>query len=129
PALAAGTRVQQLQVMLVGEDGSACTLQSGDAPATLPVGRYALASVTLSVLDGKVPEPWDFVFSRSGGEPPRRWYDVRADQEVSVDPVGKLRFELHPDRASVRPGQELTVRPRLFTADGLLINSSARGEI
>jgi hypothetical protein len=115
--------------MLVSEDGSAFTLQKGDEPATLPVGRYALGNVTLSVLDGTAPEPWNFVFSRSGGQPPERWYEVRAGQEVTVDPIGQLRFELHMAAAGVQPGQELSVSPRLFTGDGLLINSSARGEV
>ena len=129
PGLARNARVQQLQVMLVGEDGSAFTLPAGDAPAMLPVGRYGLASVTLSVLDSTAPEPWTFVFSRSGGEPPQRWYEVRKEQEVSVDPIGQLRFELRLPDAAVPPGKEVSVSPRLYTGDGLLINASGRGEI
>jgi hypothetical protein len=128
PALAKSARVRQLQVMLLGDDGSAFTLQ-GDEPTTLPVGRYALGTVVLSIQGATGAEPWNFVFSRSGGEPPRRWYEVRAGQDVSVDPVGQLRFDLPLARAGVRPGQALEVTPRLFTGDGLLINSSARGEV
>jgi hypothetical protein len=129
PSLAKTARVRHLQVMMMGEDGSAFTLQGGDEPATLPVGRYAPGSVALSVLDGTAPEPWNFVFSRSGGDAPRRWYEVRADREVTVDPLGQLRFELHLPAGGARPGQELSVSPRLFTADGLLINSSACGDV
>ncbi len=129
PSLAPKARVHQLQVMLVGDDGSAFTIAGMDEIATLPVGRYALGSVSLSVLDGTSPEPWTFVFSRSGGERPERWYEVRAGQEVNVDPIGRFHFDLELREGSVRAGQDLTISPRLTTADGLLINSSARGEV
>ena len=128
PPLPEKARVRAMQVMFLGEDGSAFTVR-GDEPATLPVGRYALGSVSLSVLDGEAPEPWNFVFSSSGFERPRRWYEVAADGEVTVDPVGKFRFELELPDGAVRPGQELRVSPRLYTGDGLRINSSACGEL
>ena len=129
PSLAPKARVQRLQVMLVGDDGSAFTISGLDEAAVLPVGRYALGSISLSVLDGTAAEPWNFVFSRSGGERPQRWYDVRAGQEVHVDPLGQFHFDLELREGPVRAGQDLTITPRLLTGDGLLINSSARGEV
>jgi hypothetical protein len=129
PALAKAARVQQLQVMLVGEDGSAFSVQGLGEPASIPVGRYAVESVGVVALDGKRPEPWHFDFSRSG-EPAQRWYEVRADAETRVDPVGTLRFDLALALArAAEPGKELSVTPRLFTGDGLLINSSVCGDV
>jgi hypothetical protein len=125
-SLAEGARVTQLDVMMVGDDGSAYSL-AGDLAAVVPVGRYAVGAVTLAVLDGKSPHPWNFVFSRSGGEAPQRWYEVREDSETVVDLVGRFRFELNV-KGDCRTGAELSISPRLFTGDGLLINSSSCGE-
>jgi hypothetical protein len=127
PSLAKGATIKQLEVMLFGEDGSAYTVRT-DQAAELPLGRYATGGLTVSLLDGKKPEPWNFVFSRS--EEPKRWLEVRRDEEILLDPVGALRFNLNlkDDGKPARPGQSLYITPRLYTADGLLINSSSCGD-
>jgi hypothetical protein len=127
PSLAATARLQDLQVMLVGEDGAALTLQQSSQPHLLPVGRYALATVSLSVVDAAGGEPWNFVFSRSGADAPRRWYEIGRDQEVSVDPIGSMRFDARLTGA-VQPGRDVQVTPVLYSGDGLLLNSSTRGD-
>ena len=87
-----------------------------------------MGTVTLAVRDGQSRVPWNFVFSRSGGEEPQRWYNVQKDEDVLVDPIGQFRFELSMSKPTCRPGQSMGIRPRLFTGDGLLINSSSCGE-
>jgi len=129
PSLAKGARLKHLEVMFVGNDGSAFSLRGEKTHVTVPVGRYALESVSLSVLDGKSPDAWNFVFSRSGGVKPQTWYDVRKDGTVTVNPIGKFRFELRiDDKKTYRPGESLAITPRLYTGDGLLINSSTCGD-
>ncbi len=128
PTLAAGASAKQLEVMLFGEDGSAHTLRGDDKATELPMGRYSVGSVCLSLADGKKGEPWNFVFSRSGGERPERWHEVRREAELLLDPIGKFRFDLGlGDLGSVEPGSGLYLRLRLHTADDLLINSSSCG--
>jgi hypothetical protein len=133
PTLAAGASVKQLEVMLFGEDGSAYTLhggeKAGDKATELPIGRYSVGSVTASLADGRQAKPWNFVFSRSPGEPLTRWHEVRRDQELTLDPFGKFRFDLGLGDigSAVQPGQGLHLGLRLHTADGLLINSSSCG--
>jgi hypothetical protein len=128
PTLAAGASIKQLEVMLFGEDGSAHTLRGGEKATELPIGRYSVGSVCLSLSDGKKSEPWNFVFSRSSGDKPDRWHEVGRDQELLLDPIGKFRFDLGlNDVRSVRPGDSLHLSLRLYTADGLLINSSSCG--
>jgi hypothetical protein len=50
---------------------------------------------------------------------------VAKDATRNIDPVGKL--ELRTGRAdkapAARPGEALSIRPELFTGDGLLINT------
>lgn len=126
-----GARILDLDAMLVGADGSAFALRGGDGAVSVPVGRYALGTVTLRVEDPKTKLPWSFLFSRIGAPPQEsKWYEVAKGGEVAVDPIGTPRFELEiPNRESgFAAGDSLTVQPRLYTADGLLINSCAIGK-
>lgn len=119
-----------LDVMLVGADGSAVSLTGTDEAVVVPTGKYTVNIVRLAVKDSITNRPWDFVFSDmseqgSGG----RSFTVVKGQELLIDPIGKLRFELESENGmrSVKPGTLLSVSPRLYTADGLLINSSTCG--
>lgn len=125
PSLPEGATIQNLEVMLIGDDGSAYAVRGADKQVTLPIGRYAPINVTISIADGSSAGPWNFVFSRN--DRPKRWYNVTTDNTVIVDPVGKLRFILVTPENTAESGQEWPITLRLYTADGLLINSSARG--
>ena len=116
--------------MLTSEDGSAFAVSALDAPAVLPAGRYAVGSVALSVQHAGAGLPTHFVFSRVGVDADTSWHEVKKDQELTLDPIGKLRFELDikKDQRTPRPGGTIRVQPQLFTADGLLINSCSLGD-
>jgi hypothetical protein len=120
----------RLDVMLSGEDGSALAISALEAPTVVPAGRYALGSVALSVQLPGDPFPTHYVFSRVGVDARTRWHDLAKDQELVLDPVGKLRFNLDIEKSQrvCKPGDSIRVQPQLFTADGLLINSCALGE-
>jgi hypothetical protein len=128
--LAAGVEIADLELMLMSEDGSACSLRGADAAVQVPVGRYALSALSLSLSRKADREPWNFVFSRLLGPDERHWYDVARDAEVIIDPIGTPRFVLEfPNGAeNVKPGKSLSIEPRLYTQDGLLINSCAIGQ-
>jgi hypothetical protein len=125
-----GATVVKLQAMLVGEDGSAFAVTSVDAPVIVPAGKYALGTVTLSVQSASSAVPLTFVFSRTGIDAEVRWHDLKKDQELVLDPIGKLRFDLDiaPAGTLLPAGATLNVQPQLFTADGLLINSCGHGD-
>jgi hypothetical protein len=122
--------VVKLQVMLVGEDGAAFSVTSVDAPIVVPVGKYALGAVSLSVQHADATLPAHFIFSRTGLDSTVRWHELKKDQELILDPIGKLRFDLdiEPGGKTAKAGGTLRVQPQLFTADGLLINSCSHGE-
>ena len=90
--------------MLTGEDGSAFAVSGLDS-AIMPAGRYALGSVALSVQLTSANQPIHFVFSRVGVDADTRWHELKKDQELILDPVGKLRFGLEIEK---RPANSQT---------------------
>ena len=122
--------VVKLDVMLTGEDGSALAVSALEAPTVVPAGRYAVGSVALSVQLPSASQPIHFVFSRVGVDAKTRWHELTKDQELILDPIGKVRFALEIDKAQriSKPGEAIRVQPQLFTADGLLINSCWLGD-
>jgi hypothetical protein len=128
--LAKDASIRKLDVMLIGEDGSAFSVNSLDEPAVVPAGRYAVGSVSLAVQDAGANQPTHFVFSRIGVDAETRWHALEKNQELALDPIGKLRFGLEIEKVqrSRKPGEAIRVQPQLFTADGLLINSCSLGD-
>jgi hypothetical protein len=120
-------RIVTLSGMLVGDDGSAFAFQRGQS-VVVPIGKYTVGSVSISLTDDNSTLPWNFVFS--GFSQPANLRQVDRAEEIVIDPVGQLRFKLELDEESIacRPGETIAVRPRLYTQGGLLINASSRGE-
>ena len=102
--------------MLTGEDGSAFAVSALDTPTVVPAGRYAIGSVALSVQHTSSDLPIHFVFSRVGVDAGTRWYLLKKDQELILDPIGKLRFALDIEKSQRlrKPGEEIRVQPQLF---------------
>lgn len=118
-----------LEVMLVGSDGSAVALQGTDQAVTVPIGEYTVNTVRCIAKDSATGRLWNFVFSAPNLKQAERTFTVAREQEVSIDPIGKLRFQAENarGRTPVKPGGSVNVNPRLYTADGLLINTSSCG--
>jgi hypothetical protein len=115
-------KVAEMRATVLGRDGSVFGLTGGE-PTTVPAGEYRMGNLTIALEDAKSGEVWTFVFSdgMSSGEP--RWYRVGKDAAVAIDPIGTPRFELRrfESEAMARPGDDVSVRPALYTGDGLLI--------
>jgi hypothetical protein len=124
------TKVSKLDVMLTAEDGSVFALTAVDTPMIVPAGRYAFGSVAVAVRPPDSGLPVHFLFSRVGIDADTRWHELKKDQELTLDPIGTLHFGLNLDMDARRckPGDALSVQPRLFTADHLLINSCSVGD-
>lgn len=112
--------------MVFSDDGSAWSLKETNKPQEVPVGRYTLGSVTLTI-DTSERDRWHFVFSRSDAIDDDDWTEVVADSEISLEAVGQTTFVLQVTQDHARPGDQLTVSPRLYTQGGLLVNLSCRG--
>lgn len=122
-------RITEIAVTLVGRDGSAVGLRGADAKATVPVGEYRVSAVSLSLDDPAGGPRWNFVFSDNGGRDDNRWRKLAKDVALAIDPLEKFDFAAGPWQTSgkCRPGDDLTFQPKLFTPDGLLINTCYRG--
>jgi hypothetical protein len=129
-ALARDASLLKIDVMLIGEDGSALTVSGVDGTTALPAGRYAVGSVALSVQCATAREPVHFVFSSIAVDSGTRWHELKKDRDFILDPLGKLRFGLEIEKGQRirKPGETIRVQPQLFTADGLQINSCAVGD-
>jgi hypothetical protein len=115
-------KVLEMHATAIGRDGSVFALSGGD-PAIVPAGEYRLGNLTVSLEHAKSGETWTFVFSDGLWSRGPRWYKVDKDAAVTVDPVGKPSFELRrfDTNATGKPGEDVVVRPALYTGDGLLI--------
>jgi hypothetical protein len=115
-------KVLETHATAIGRDGSVFALSGGE-PAIVPAGEYRLGNLTVSLEHAKSGEAWTFVFSDGLWSGAPRWYKVAKDAAVTIDPVGKPRFELvrFDNNATGRPGEDVVVRPALYTGDGLLI--------
>ncbi len=95
----------------------------------MPVGEYRLSTVTVTFDDPQGGLSWSFIFSDNGARGDLKWYTVGKDQQRSIDPIGTLEMALTvADKVkAVKPGEDVSVQPALYTGDGLLINVAYRG--
>ena len=120
-------RVLSLSATLVGRDGSVVGISGDRGEAVVPVGEYRVHNVTVTLDDPGGGPSWGFVFSDDGGRTGLGWHDVAKGATVALDPIGPLDFKLVIETPTCRAGEELSLVPRLYTAGGLLINTSYRG--
>lgn len=122
------SQVADLFVMLVGSDGSAISVRCGDVAVAVPVGQYAVQSVTLAVRPAANGTPWHFGFARHGTPAEKDWHRVEKDATVTIDPVGTLTFAVVANEGRpTAPGKDVRIQPQLTTQDGLIINSCTLG--
>lgn len=126
---AAAGRIVEAAVTLVGRDGSAVGLRGVGATATAPIGEYRVSALTVALEDPHGGQRWTFVFSDNQGQDAKRWYKLARDAELDIAPLEKFDFRTGCQaKNACRPGEQLSVQPQLFTADGLLINTCYRGQ-
>jgi hypothetical protein len=127
-ARAGSVRPSALSVLLVGRDGTSVGVRATGEPLEVPAGEYHVGMVSVWIPDAHGGDDWSFVFSEPGGLDRQRWFLVERDGLVTLDPLGQLELVAHTGGPiAAAPGARLTVRPALYTQDGLLINSSGRG--
>jgi hypothetical protein len=119
----------EVHATLLGRDGSAVGLGGEGEGVTVPAGEYRLGTLSLSFDDPGGGPRWSFIFSDNGGTSDHKWYRVEKGRTVEIDPVGKLVLEtsLENQEKSYPAGDNIELQPRLFTGDGLLINTCFRG--
>jgi hypothetical protein len=111
-------------VTLAGRDGAAVLVSGIDNPAEVPSGDYQLQIVAVSLSGKEDSRRWNFEFSADSSRQ-RPWREVKSGTTLELDPIGvlELAIDVEGNSATCRPGGILTVLPRLYTGDGLLINA------
>jgi hypothetical protein len=120
-------QVREVAATFQSRDGVVATIRQAGGEATVPAGEYRISSLLLTLQDPAGGPAWGYVFNDNGGKGPR-WHRLAKDATLTLDPVGKLEFAAGADGKGCKAGASLTVRPALYTGDGLLIERAYRGE-
>ncbi|MCA9199372.1 MAG: hypothetical protein KDA87_17625 [Planctomycetales bacterium] len=124
--LATGAKLQTLEAFILANDGSAYAVRSAHTAIEVPVGKYVLGGMTLTVDVGE-RDLWHYVFSRAENPTDEDWQTVSANVQTTLEAVGKLRFELGQRQQVIQPDDSIDFDPALFTESGLLINLCSKG--
>jgi hypothetical protein len=114
------TRIQSITTSLVGKDGGAFALRGSGSELSVPVGQYRVYS--LVVVARSVNQAWEYVFNYEGGRS-FRWFDLKRDSRLEINPLDHLDLIAEGLAETCQAGQILSVRPVVFTADGLRMNA------
>ena len=125
-------RFLEAELLLVGGDGSVVKLDAAHESAEAPVGQYSPLEFSAVVKDPRGGAPWAFSFGRSfdwAGTAAARGYAVQDKGRVAIAPLADLTLDakLAKNGLEYRPGEAISVRPRLGTADRLTLHSCCRG--
>ncbi len=123
----------EIHLMLGGRDGSIAKLELAPDRAEVPVGDYSPYELTVVAKDPAGGPPWAFFLGREfdwGGTGASRGYAVKAKGHVLIHPLDHWTLDAKPDHGDLRyrPGEAITVRPRLETADHLTLRSCYRSD-
>lgn len=124
--LAPETTVKSIRASIFGDDGSAHSIEDTE-PLVLPVGKYMIGQISLTLQQAEERE-WHFSFSHTGNPASQVWVEVTKSGDTVIEPFSDLNFSISADN-KYTPGQALSVRPGLVTADNLYITGSGRGEV
>ncbi len=119
----------EIHAQLIGRDGSVLNLD-GKAPVTAPVGEYRVSALSLSLTDPDGGPPWHFGFSERLLQPRQVWHKIEKGAALDLDPLRglELKAEIVDEPFDAhKPGLAVTILPRLYTGDDLLINFGYRG--
>ncbi|MEM9803299.1 MAG: hypothetical protein AAGA20_23480, partial [Planctomycetota bacterium] len=124
------TDVVDARLLLVGRDGSAYLVRAPGTATEVPVGDYRTTMVTLRLADPGGHDPWSYVFSERYEATEERWRALSKDQELTLDPIGALDFDIAQigDFDEIHTGERLRAQLRLHTGDRLLVTTCYRGK-
>ena len=121
-----------LDLLLVGREGLIARLDLTQNKVTVPVGKYSLYELSMVMKDRTGSEPWGFYFGRNDDAPgaASHGYAVKANGRTPVQPLTALTLAAKLDKNDLRyrPGQVISVQPRIQSADPLSLRACYRSD-
>jgi len=122
----------EVNLLLAGRDGSIAKLDLVQDSVEVPIGEYSAYELSAVVKDPAGREPWAYFFGRDfdwAGVPASRGYVVKDKGLVPVPPFDGLRLDAKTGKNEFqhRPGEAVSVQPRLETGDQLTLRACYRG--
>jgi hypothetical protein len=121
----AGRQPGKMLAHLLSDLGELVTIDKLDQPVNVPTGTYFVSSLDLELTDA-AGETWSYAFSKDKGEQ----HTVTAGQQTSVVLLRALAMQVGFERNSgrIRPGDNVTITPRLTAGDGLVLSRCQVGK-
>jgi hypothetical protein len=121
PTLPGGGEIEDISATLLSRDGIVATLRGKNAEAVLPVGEYRCTTVLLNSKDSRTGQLWGYIFSDNGAAR-KEWHSLAKDACLALNPVGQPQLACTASETSkCIAGEQVQLRPRLYTGEGLLI--------
>ena len=117
-----GASIQSITASLIGKDGGAFALRGGRSELSIPVGQYRIYSLVVVARSGKRGQAWEYVFNYEGGRT-YRWFDLKRNSRLEINPLDHLDLVAEGLGKTCQPGRTLSVKPVVFTGDGLRMNA------
>lgn len=121
----AGQRSAKLSAHLLSDLGELVAIDQLDCDVDVPTGEYRVSSLQLELPDA-AGETWSYSFYEDKGPQHR----VQAGQRTQIVLLPDLSMKVTLDRQGVqiRPGDNVTITPRLSASDGLVLSSCKVGK-
>jgi hypothetical protein len=128
PELKVPGALTSINVWLAGREGSIAKLDLAQLKTDLPVGEYYIYEISVDMKDPSGGDPWSFYFSPIQGQNSPRWHAVATDKTTTIQPLTDLviRATTSNSKRQCRPGEEISVEPRLETGEGIALRSCMR---
>ena len=119
-----------INVWLAGREGSIAKLDLAQSKTDVPVGEYYIYEISADMKDPSGGDPWTFYFSGISGKNNPRWHAVAADKTTTIHPLADLvlKAALSGSDRQYRPGEEISVEPRLETGERMALRSCIRNK-
>lgn len=114
------SQITKLSTRLVSEWGELIEVTQDDLAARLPVGKYLLDHVALTLQD-KDQRRWSYQFYST------RTFEIKVEKGMDrfIDVVPDLKVTIDAERSAL-PGERVEVRPNLVTSTGLYMTGCNR---
>lgn len=114
----------KISAQLLSDLGELVTIDQLDKPVDVPTGTYHISSLELELADA-AGETWSYTFYEDKGQE----HVVQTGRQTSVVLLADLAMNVSVERTSgtIRPGDNVTITPKLTAAGGLICSSCKVG--